>query len=75
MDGLIKASSANQRLLRLARTNMITRDAATTRQVNGSLRFARVLHGHVVRGMSSRVVDRVYESRGVRRELTGELLI
>ena len=75
MDGLINASSANQRLLRLARTSMITRGAATTRHLNGSLDIARVLHGHVVRGMSSRVVDRVYESRGVRREWIGDLLI
>ena len=52
---------------------MITRDAATTRHLNGSLDIARVLHGHVVCGTSSRVVDRVYESRGVRRELRGEL--
>ena len=74
MDGLINASSAHQRLLRLARTSMITRDAATTRHLNGSLDISRVWHGHVVRGTSSRVVDRVYESRDVRRELRGELL-
>ena len=74
MDGLINASSANQRLLRLARTSMITRDAVTTRHLNVSLGIARVLHVHVVRGPSSRVVDRVYESRDVRRELRGELL-
>ena len=54
---------------------MITRDAATTRHLNGSLGIARVLHGHVVRGPSSRVVDRVYESRDVRRELRGVLLV
>ena len=67
-DGLINASSAIQRLLRLARTSMIARDAATTRHLNGSLDISRVWHGHVVRGTSSRVVDRVYESRDVRRE-------
>ena len=59
MDGLINAASANQRLLRLAWTSMITRDAATTRHVNVSHGITRVLHGHVVRGMSSQGLSTV----------------
>ena len=74
IQALITAASADRALPIIKRTRILVTGAIAIGRVNGSLRFARVVHEQVVRGQSSRDADRVFESHDLHRKSSAVLL-